>query len=198
MAYGVNWNEASPIGATTPAADIDTELQNLKISIRERMNDLIGVGNWENDGVNPKVIATVILSHVHAESAGSTTFAGGSGALPQTWSENINVGGDITIAGSTITFDTAGTYAFWVTAAVGWQPYTTGGGNEGLIGAIGTATFHTISQIFQLEGFYEVSIDGVIIATAGQTMQIQRQAAIAGGADVCRFNDMSILIIRLS
>lgn len=57
MVYSVAWNEASPVGATTPAADIDTEFQNFKISIRERMNDLVGAGNWEDDGVEPKTLA---------------------------------------------------------------------------------------------------------------------------------------------
>jgi hypothetical protein len=54
--YSIAWDEAAPIGASVAAADLDTELQNLKKSIRERMNDLVGAGNWENDSVNPKVL----------------------------------------------------------------------------------------------------------------------------------------------
>ena len=57
MVYSIAWDVASPVGGTTPAADLDTELQNLKISIRERMNDLVGAGNWEADGVDPKTLA---------------------------------------------------------------------------------------------------------------------------------------------
>lgn len=51
----VPWDEASPSGATTPADTIDTELQNLKISIRERLEDLIP--DWSDDTVCPKVLA---------------------------------------------------------------------------------------------------------------------------------------------
>lgn len=52
MAYTVPWDEGSPIGASTPANTIDTELQNLKISMRERLEDLIN--DWANDLVDPK------------------------------------------------------------------------------------------------------------------------------------------------
>lgn len=54
MVYAIAWDEATPVGATTSASDIDLELQNLKISIRERLDDLIGTGNWANDAVDPK------------------------------------------------------------------------------------------------------------------------------------------------
>ncbi len=54
MAYGIPWDEAGPSGATTPADTIDTELQNLKISIRERIEDVIC--DWADDSVNPKVL----------------------------------------------------------------------------------------------------------------------------------------------
>jgi hypothetical protein len=57
MAYTIPWDEASPDGAITPAADIDVELQNLKTSIRERIEDVIP--DWANDGVDPKTIPLV-------------------------------------------------------------------------------------------------------------------------------------------
>lgn len=63
MPYSIPWDETEPIGATTPAASLDTELQELKISIRERMNDLIGAGNWEDDGVEPKEVVSVVGNH---------------------------------------------------------------------------------------------------------------------------------------
>ena len=50
----VPWDEASPSGATTPADTIDTELQNLKISIRERLEDIIP--GWSDDTICPKVL----------------------------------------------------------------------------------------------------------------------------------------------
>jgi hypothetical protein len=59
MAYGIPWDEAAPSGATTPADTIDTELQNLKISIRERIEDVIC--DWADDGVEPKTLCAEIL-----------------------------------------------------------------------------------------------------------------------------------------
>ncbi len=54
MAYSIPWDEAGPSGATTPADTIDTELQNLKISIRERIESIIC--DWSDDSVDPKVL----------------------------------------------------------------------------------------------------------------------------------------------
>ena len=54
MAYSIPWDEAGPSGATTPADTIDTELQNLKISIRERIESVIC--DWSDDSVDPKVL----------------------------------------------------------------------------------------------------------------------------------------------
>jgi len=55
----VPWDEASPSGATTPADTLDTELQNLKISIRERLEDLIP--GWSDDAICPKVLDPDII-----------------------------------------------------------------------------------------------------------------------------------------
>lgn len=66
MVYSVLWDNATPIGATTAAADLDTELQNLKISIQERMDDLIGAGNWANNAVEPKILTVTVPTFVRA------------------------------------------------------------------------------------------------------------------------------------
>ena len=51
MAYAVAWNEATPVGASVDADTLDTEVQNLKKSVRERMNDLLDSSTaWETDG----------------------------------------------------------------------------------------------------------------------------------------------------
>jgi len=55
MVYSIAWNESTPVGASTNANTIDTELQNLKTSIRERMNDVLS-NDWENDGDEPKLL----------------------------------------------------------------------------------------------------------------------------------------------
>ena len=57
MAYSIAWNEASPAGASTAASTIDTELQNLKTSVKERMNDILDSSTlWETDAHNPKLL----------------------------------------------------------------------------------------------------------------------------------------------
>jgi hypothetical protein len=57
MVYSVAWDEASPPGASTNANTIDTEFQELKESIRERMNDILDPTTpWEDDLADPKLI----------------------------------------------------------------------------------------------------------------------------------------------
>lgn len=80
MAYSVAWNEAAPVGASVNAATLDTELQDLKKSVRERMNNLVS-NAWETDGDDPKLIdvlaigATPRLAHVY-DNAGDTMATG--------------------------------------------------------------------------------------------------------------------------
>lgn len=104
MPYSIPWDETEPVGAVTPAADIDEELQELKVSIRERMNDIVGAGNWEDDLVDPKVVT---LTHFVVSSTGISTSAAPNGDF--TLVEELSNAG-VTIAGDTITFDEDGTY----------------------------------------------------------------------------------------
>ena len=60
MVYSIAWNEASPAGGSTNANTLDTELQNLKISIRERMEDMFP--DWSTDGTDPKVFQRAKVS----------------------------------------------------------------------------------------------------------------------------------------
>jgi len=55
MAYAIAWNEAAPVGSSVNASTIDTELQNLKKSIRERMNNILS-NAWETDASDPKTL----------------------------------------------------------------------------------------------------------------------------------------------
>jgi hypothetical protein len=54
-AYSVAWNEATPAGSSTNANTIDTEFHNLKISIKERMNNVL-LNAWETDANEPKTL----------------------------------------------------------------------------------------------------------------------------------------------
>jgi len=63
MVYSIAWNEASPAGASTNASTLDTELQNLKISLRERMNQLLDSSTaWETDANDPKLLDVLALA----------------------------------------------------------------------------------------------------------------------------------------
>jgi len=70
MAYAQVWDNSAPDGSVVLAADLDVEIQNLKKAITERMNDLVGATNWENDLVDPKEIQPTSI-------AGSGTPAAG-------------------------------------------------------------------------------------------------------------------------
>lgn len=52
MAYSVSWDEGVPVGATTPAADIDTEIQKVKTSLRERLEQVMP--DFDSDVLDPK------------------------------------------------------------------------------------------------------------------------------------------------
>lgn len=58
MAYTVAWNEATPVGAATLASDIDLEIRNLKVSISERMSQLV---DWDTDATDPKRLLAAAL-----------------------------------------------------------------------------------------------------------------------------------------
>ncbi len=53
MAYSVAWDESDPAGSV-PANTIDTEIQETKIAIRERIEQVIP--DWSDDLVDPKTI----------------------------------------------------------------------------------------------------------------------------------------------
>ena len=56
MAYTFPWDNTVPDGAVVQASDIDTVITDFKKALSERMDDLVGAGNWANDGVDPKLI----------------------------------------------------------------------------------------------------------------------------------------------
>ncbi|MEE8113333.1 MAG: hypothetical protein V3T23_03155 [Nitrososphaerales archaeon] len=55
MVYSIVWDNTTPVGSSTNANTIDTELQNLKTSIQERMNNLTK-NTWETDANDPKTL----------------------------------------------------------------------------------------------------------------------------------------------
>ena len=83
MAYSISWDESSPAGASTQAATIDTEIQQLKQSVRERMNDILDSSTaWETDADNPKLldgaaIVKEVPSCARVYPSGSTSLTNG-------------------------------------------------------------------------------------------------------------------------
>lgn len=106
MAYIKSWDEGAPIGATELAEDLDTIVQDFKISIRERMDDLVGLGNWGNDAVNPKTLVNVLTSW--GGTFGSVIISSIVGA-PLPMAEAIS-GDGYTHTGTRLTFDDSGLY----------------------------------------------------------------------------------------
>ena len=96
MVYSIAWNEASPAGASTNANTLDTELQDLKKSVRERMNDLCE-NTWETDGNNPKTLAVSAI-------AGTPDVA----VVYSSGNQTITSGVQLTILWNTETLDTGG------------------------------------------------------------------------------------------
>lgn len=72
MVYSISWDEGVPVGATTPAADIDTEIQKVKTSLRERLEDVLP--DFDDDLLDPKKIT--IDSDVLANRPASPSYQG--------------------------------------------------------------------------------------------------------------------------
>lgn len=118
MAYGVNWDEATPVGATTSASDIDAEFQNLKISIRERMDDLIGTGNWANDSEQPKTLTGQEKYYVGASLVGVASSLAGLKLANISTQKIIPTTGAFSNDGTDITLNAIGVYDLF--AAIKW------------------------------------------------------------------------------
>lgn len=96
MAYSVPWDESTPIGAITPVSDIDTVIQNVKVSIRERMEQISP--GWGNDLVDPKIlnpqsinISEFLFLHGMFGSV-DIIFTAGPDLMDQ-WQEIVDIGG---------------------------------------------------------------------------------------------------------
>lgn len=110
MAYSIPWDEASPDGAITPAADLDVEIQDVKTSLRERLEQVIP--DFGDDLVDPKVIPLTAIQgldlYCAAYSPGLVGLTATPAFLPLTLqSEN----GGYTVLGTEITLPEDGVYS---------------------------------------------------------------------------------------
>ncbi len=112
MAYSIVWNESSPVGASVSAADIDAEIQNFKISIRERMNNIL-LNTWETDANDPKTLDPAALSLDKVVLSRSATLSIANDTLTGiTWNNEITNADSLFDSGSPtiITIQATGTY----------------------------------------------------------------------------------------
>lgn len=112
MVYSQSWDEGAPLG-TADAGTLETIIQNLKIGLRERLEQVIP--DFGNDGVDPKTLDAGQLNPNHKGKATLTSAQSIANDTPQTvtWdSEEIDVG-DIIDLGTNddrITVSQAGVY----------------------------------------------------------------------------------------
>lgn len=127
MVYAIAWNEAAPVGASVDAATLDTELQDLKKSIRERMNDILS-NEWETDADNPKLLASPDAQRARVSKTGAQTISNNTLTV-LTWdTENYDVGDlhDNATNNSRITVPTGGAGVWLFGTSVRWAANTTG------------------------------------------------------------------------
>lgn len=178
MAYNIPWDESAPDGSITAAADIDVIIQQLKESIRERLEDVIP--DWANDGVDPK---TIPLASIIGVDSYIVFNADSYASLPATWdtfnlTELSQNGSGFTLALDTIEVAEAGTYmlngSFFCSAGPGatvlLRQTITGGGtgyantaslqNSGINpGTIATAV--PFFAVFDLNANDKISLEGM-------------------------------------
>lgn len=127
MAYTVAWNEATPVGASTAADTIDTELQNLKKSVRERMNDILS-NAWETDASDPKTIDPDAIDSMDKVilARGSNLSISDDTTTSITWDSEVSNNDSMFASGSPtiVTIQTTGFYVLHL--QLGWAVDSTG------------------------------------------------------------------------
>jgi hypothetical protein len=138
MVYNIAWDETQPDGSEA-ANTLDTELQELKESIRERMNNILdSTTAWETDGDDPKLLDGAAFP------AGDITYAARaseraylsltSGEVittgvntPIPWdTEDVDVGGLVDLGTQATRITIVNTGFYLVIGNVGWDAQVTG------------------------------------------------------------------------
>ena len=124
MAYNFPWDEDAPDGATTKANTIDTIIQDLKKSIKERMAGLLHADTgWEDDTADPKRLKYSAIKDPPSSTSTRIALLRRTSSAVQRASNmmlGFNVApafdsiaqdiGSMTVTGTRITVDTAGFY----------------------------------------------------------------------------------------
>lgn len=180
MAYNIPWNESSPPGSAD-ADTLETEIQNLKESIRERIEDV--VSDWANDAVDPKSLilpsqdrATVALTSDLAIPNTTTTIVD--------WDqEYLDDGGliDLGTNPSRITIQEDGFYLLF--AHVAWEASATGIRRVTFLRNGGTTFGGTEAEASGSSPFRQNAIMGVE-ATASTYFELQVYQSSGGNLDL--------------
>lgn len=123
MSYTRVWSESVPTDSDA-ASTIDDLLRNLKVDIRERMNNILR-NEWETGGDDPKLLDIPIERAVVRLSADESIVTATTTAIP--WdTEVVDVGDLVDLAAQTtrITIVTTGFYL--IVGNVNWAAGTTG------------------------------------------------------------------------
>jgi hypothetical protein len=123
MVYNIAWDESQPDGSEA-ANTIDTEIQQLKESIRERLEDLIP--DWDDDGVDPKVLALPSNERALLTLNSSITVATAT-VTPIDWeSEDLDEGGLVDLGANPSRITIVNTGFYLLSAGCEWQSGSTG------------------------------------------------------------------------
>lgn len=194
MAYNVAWDESLPDGDITAADDLDTELQNLKTSLRERLEQVIP--DFGDDLVDPKVLIKSLFYLLVAGPETTTTTTVSSEDLDFT--EKFN-SGDFTVAGKVITFDKAGKY---LAIMMGEGSITTPDGGESIImRLLGTATIDPVTALWVVSGTtsQSVPLSGMtfISAAVGDTVSMRGELHNSVGSNSITLARPRLFLFRL-
>ncbi len=118
MAFSVAWDESSPPGST-PADTIDTEIQDDKTAVRERIETLFP--GWTDDGEDPKIIPAWLLRKTDTESLIDVAL------LPVDWNvEDRDTDSFITVTSDTVIIPAGQNGLYLLDIAIAWTPSAVG------------------------------------------------------------------------
>lgn len=173
MAYLQPWDEGTPVGSTELGEDLDTIIQNLKISMRERLEDVIP--DWSDDLVQPK---TIFKSQAGVTRVATTSLTWQAPPTILTWDTEVfdkNDMIDLGVADDTINIPESGIYLLVASINVGldggdtadhWSPSLSIIKNFASLVGRG-------SQSIPSPSFGDIIVTVIAELTAGDTVQCQ-------------------------
>jgi hypothetical protein len=177
MAFTIPWDENEPDGSEQ-ASTLDTELQNLKVSVRERLEDLIP--DWANDAEDPKTLAQTAIAHSPRcviERRADLTISDNS-QTDVTWdTEAVDVGGMFDIGSPTqITIPASSGGFYLILVNVIFEPNATGRRYVGVVNGTTFLARYTDSAADANNWHGSVSWMGSLAAAAVLTVHVYQNS----------------------